>query len=254
MYLLLGTLAVGIVICVVLILRSHNPGWQVLPALGWIGGLLVIGGFFLLPWISIGPPGTVERNAAWIASKTEVIDAIKRLPGFESWLASVNAPTGADIIAILEHPIQNTFLDYARTGRLINAYHYMDLVRRVNPLVVLVMAGGLLSALAGVVFSLRRLIFSRYDAQSAFQIFASMAALSFLFLLSVFTTFDTLGSVDDFKLRLMAALAEAHMSTGVWCVLLGLALVAISGIADLIHSLAPWQNVTLDSEYLNDYS
>jgi len=202
---------------------------------------VTVGSFALLPWISLGPSGTIEKNAAWIADKTEIINIFKELPGFQGWLASMDAPTAEDIVAALDHPAQKNFLEIARTGKIINGYRFIGLVIKVKPVLTLAIVGGTLAALAGASLNLRRLITSKYDAQGGFKIITSISILCLFLLLSFIPLFDTLGATDDIKLRLLVTLAETRMAVGAWWMLLGLVFLSVSGIGDWIQTIAPWQ-------------
>jgi hypothetical protein len=254
MWIMLGIIFAGIVISAILMIRSRRPRGMVLPTLGWIGGLLAMSSFFLMSWITLGPPGTVAKNAGWIASQGTILNTIKQLPGLDRWLSAVQVPHGEDILASLDLPVKESFLKYAETGRTINGCHYMGLIRRVKPIITLIIATGVLAALTGAVLGLLRLITSTRRFRPAQQIVASLSFFSFILLLPALTTFDSMGSLDDFKLRLLTILAQTRVATGAWLCLFGFLLVGISGIADLVPGLSHRQDAPLDLEISQEYS
>jgi hypothetical protein len=120
MVFLIITVSIAIIMSVVLLLRSRNPTWLVFPALGWIGGGLVLCSLILLPWISCGPPGTIGRNATWLASKTEIIKVLGGLPEFMPWNSSMAGLKADDILKMLEHPAQRNLIDAVDSGRIVS--------------------------------------------------------------------------------------------------------------------------------------
>jgi hypothetical protein len=242
-------LSVGLVIAVILLIRSSNRASQILPVLGWVGSLLILCSYIFLSWIKFGPLYTIEINADWIASKIEIVDAIKQIPGFDELFNEIHTLSGNDIIQAIDHPAREKVLEFSQDGRLINGFNLMTLIRAVNPPVVLLLGLGVLIALVGSIINLSRLITSRHDVQTLSRVFAVVVIFLFLALTTIFTTFDTLCSVDDFNVRLLTTLAETQISHGVWCALLGFALLAISEITDLVPSMNLTKNTSQDDTF-----
>lgn len=239
-------LVVSLLISTYLVLRGKNRGRLFLTAVGWTGALLILGSIYFLPWIRTGNIGTVEKNAGWIARQGEIIESIKKVPGFENWLADIQVPTGDDIVDALEHPVKERFLYYVDNGVNINAWHFMRMVRKVQPVIFLYIGSAVLCAGVGVILNLRRMILSVLDGQILFRIITISSAITLMLIMSEITRFDTLGATGELEVRLLTTLAETRLGPGAGFCLLGLAMLAASGVADFLPTPARENETEMD--------
>jgi hypothetical protein len=242
-------LTLAVLVAAVLVLRSSVPFWQVFPALGWIGGVLGLCSLFLLPWITAGPPGTVVKNADWIASKTEIVDTIKQIPEVADRFPTVSSLTGNDILEIIEHPVKAEFLEIVETGTQINGIRIMGLVLRIRPNLTLSIAFAGLVAISGTLLNLARLVQGPSSLKGLSKVMSVVAVFFIIMLLSYITPLDTFGQTDEFDLRLLAALAENQVASGCWWMIISLFLLSISGLLEWLSSSPPDKTVEEDNYY-----
>jgi hypothetical protein len=226
-----------------LLVAIRNAHWrlQLLPAIGWVGTWLTIGAIVMFDWILPAPPGTLERNADWLASHTAVIEGLKQLPGFSDWLSSARALTGADVIRALDHPVRDRFLDIIHRGQRVNGLQVLGLLMKVRPVLVLAITFGGLVAMVGGALNLRRLLTNQYNDGDLLKIVTVFCGLCGLTLISYLPILDTLGNTDDFVLKILISLAEVEVASGGWWMVLGLFLTGVSAIGDWFPGLAAWR-------------
>ena len=236
------------ILAIVLVIRSAQPEQRILPALGAWGGVLSLASLFFLPWVDLAPASVLQKNAAWIASQTEVVRTIKTIPGLKDWLGGVNALTAEDVIQLLGDQVNPGFVELARQGFLLNGYRLALLASRHNPLLTLSIILGSVLVFILSVLQLRRLIASPSDWQGAGKVLVAILALCWLILATCMPGLDTLGDVENFSLRLLMALAETRVASGGWITLLGWFFVLLAGVIDWqpTSRTSPWSELNDD--------
>ncbi len=236
----------------ILALRNKSLLQQILPVLGWIGACLTIGAVCLLAWLNGGPPGTFKQNVDWMASQTEIVDMLKERLNLGSAITSISVLHGADIIAAINHPAREDLLAILEPGGQIRGLLLLKIVIRVRPIVVLAVVLGSLAAIITGLVNLGRLINQSHYLLGLMKALSCIMVISLTILVTYIPSLDTFGQVDNFGLRLLAAMAELEVGDGGWWMLLGLGLTIVSTFGDWVPTLV-LKTLSLDdnqSEFL----
>lgn len=211
---------------VMVLLTSHAKNRTILvPAwLGWLGSLLVFGALLVLPWATTGPPGAFQRNVGWLADQAVYLDLLRQLPVMQEMVASVRVDSVDDIRLLLDRPETHGLLAHVDQGGPISAWRLISLARPVSLWLPAALAAGLLAAALALLASLLALASGSGLGARLGMGSGIMAAASLILLLGKLPFIDTLGTTDNFPVRLIAVLGEARVAAGGWWMAVGLLL------------------------------
>jgi len=198
----------------------------------WMGSISALSSFFFLTWIELGPPGTILKNAKWLAQQTLVIDTLKQIPGLDQALAKTTAWTAQDVINVLDDPIKPRLLEISESGEQVNGYLVLELLLETD----LFNAVGIIFALFIVVIALVIGLAGLLGQQAPKPLMIGLVAggvFSVLVMLFSLPQLDTLGTYDEIFLRLLMTLAEARVSGGGGWFILGLFLIVAGSVLNM---------------------
>ena len=217
----------GVMFWGIAVRRFHDGMEMTTAGLGWIGSLLVLISFLALVWIKPSDPQAFEKNLKWMQKRQkEIEDVLEKIP-------EINTTLGMDemsIYQLLDSGETHDFLKYAKTGKSMYAWHLLKLSWSIAPELSIVMVLGLLSGLIGTLIAISEMLAGRRMWRALAICNAVMAGISFAFIISKVAFLDTLGTFENARIRLIAALAEMEISSASWWMLMGLFLVVLSGV------------------------
>lgn len=223
--LLLGSLTV-----LLLLARQTRDRTYLAPAwLGWIGSLLVCGAFLILPWVTMGPNGTFQRNAEWLTENVTVFEDLKQVPALQSLLASLEFGSLDAVHRTLSSPETDEFLNLVEQGVTLPAWTLLRLAWPVSPLLSLALTGGLLAASIGLVASCLALSATPASGRALGVASGALAALSVVLLAVRVPVIDTIGNTDNILIRLISVMGGVQVASGGWCMVLGCMLLLAAG-------------------------
>jgi len=193
----------------------------------WLGVSLYLAAFWGLAWVRLGPPDALERNAAWLASKSEALRYLKSLPGLEHLDIDGSIWNSKDVVDAIEHPAKGPLLALAVTGSPITGWRALQLTWIIRPglnnpvllgLLVTLLAGLLASGEMGLGLCPPRWLTLSTTVAAWLALFGLVGQMPFI---------DTFGQVDDIYLRLLTSLIMTEVGNGIWTASFGLLLSAL---------------------------
>jgi hypothetical protein len=235
----IGVLMTGGIMAGVWLARGQV--WKKLPVvLNWMGVLIALGSFFFLPWITFGPPDVIEKNTAWLAKQSLVLDTLKKLPGSNKLFESPIPWTAQEIWNALHHPLKDRIFQISVTGEYINGWALSNLLIQTDWVDIFFLILSVIVIFLAIVQSLLGL-FSQKKIPQPFLIgMAFYSGLVFIGLLMGIPRLDLLGKENDIILRLIMVLAEVHVAGGAGWYVTGLLMIFCSSV---ISSIWPVSNV-----------
>lgn len=224
---------------VLLTARAQNrsalaPAW-----LGWIGAMLVLGAFMILPWAVTGPSGVFTRNASWLVDQAAYLELLRQVPVVQEKVAALQLDTVDDIRLLLARPETSQFLAQVEQGGSFSAWQLLQMARPVSLWLPIALVAGLLAAFLALVASL----VAQASASRAGAMLGAgagvVAVIGLALLLGKLPFIDTLGVTDNFVVRLIAVLGEVRVAAGGWWMAAGLLLVVCASVLYRLFGRAP---------------
>ncbi len=218
-----------VVFSVVLTARSQNKQLATVLVVSWMGSILALTSFFLLPWIKLGNPGTIQQNAQWIAKQTEVINIIKKLPGLDEWLKGITDLTANEVLDALKSPIKNEFFQLAESGKPFTGLVMVRFLFSTSPIVGVLF---LFNQAVAIISSLVSLIFMLKQTSSRPVSIGLVAAtgIGFVGVITAIPSLDTFCVTSDAASRIITVMAQSTVSYGGGVHAIGLLTIAIANL------------------------
>lgn len=198
----------------------------------WLGSIVALSSFFFLTWIELGPPGTILKNAEWLAQQTLVIDTLKQLPGLEQALAKTTAWTAQDVINAIDNPIKPRLLEISESGEQVNGYLMLELLFETDLFNAVSIVFALFIIVSALVIGLTGLLGQQAPKLLMSGLFTG-SIFSALVMLFSLPQLDTLGARHEIFLRLLMTLAETRVSGGGGWYILGLFLIITGSVLSM---------------------
>jgi len=234
---------IGIIVAGIMLAQSSDKS-KFYIVLRWLGAVTALGSFFFLPWIVLGPPGSIFKNSGWLAEQTLILDNLKQLPGLDQALASTTALTAQDIWNAMDHSIKGRIMQISENGDLVTGWRLTGLLFETDWANVFIFV---LSSVI-VIFALITSLLGMVEIPSKFLARPLLVASGFVFVsaLTSLPTLDTLGDSNDIFLRMIMSLAESRVASGGGWYCIGLFLIILSNVLENFSSGPISQNESND--------
>ena len=225
------TLIIGIVIFWrISAKRFHDDIAKLAAGLTLLGGLVTLISFLALVWSKPGDPNAFARNLKWARDRqTMIVSMLKQT-------SEMDISSGVDSIslhALLENDETEGFLRHSERGDPFYAWQIGRLCWSYAPELSIGLMAGVLSGLLGVLIATREMIAGEIRWRILAVGNTVIAAAGFLMIISKITFLDTLGTISNIQIRLIATLAEMEITLAPWWMAFGLFLLILSGIVHI---------------------
>ena len=219
--------------------RFHDDTAMLAAGLTLLGGLLTLIAVLALVWSKPGDPNAFRRNLKWARERQSmIVSMLKQRPEMD---VSSEAES-ISLRALLENDKTNDFLRHSEKGDPFYAWQIGRLCWSVAPELSIGLMIGVLSGLIGVLIAIREMI----AGGIRWRIFAIgnavIAGIGFLLVIPKIAFLDTLGTIANIQIRLIATLAEMEITLAPWWMVLGLFFLILSGVIHFLGDESPEQN------------
>lgn len=213
------------------------------------GGVLLSSSLFMLTWVNFGTPGTAERNVTWIQSHEETNWLLSPFTQkLNSW-PHEGSSQELDILSLYADAPYKEYLSMANQGKILSGWNILIFSKKTAPLLSVFLMSSLAIGIFSAVLGIFQLINNDQGKKgSTMGVLALASAIVFLFILLNSPYLDSLGTTDEFNMRLLAALVGAKVACGHWFLLAGLFFIFLAGLTDAIWVFAPQRDKDLKFE------
>lgn len=212
--------------------RFSDDMLSIATGLTWVGSLSVLLAFGTMIWVRPGVPQAFEKNTHDLEKgQAALITILKRVPE----LNSSTMLTNTSLRSLLDSESSHEFLLGAEKDRGLMAWQLISMGRRVSPEFAASLGFGLLAGLIAFILAAWNILTGGQTITRGIGMgnaFIAGASLLILFLRIAFV--DTLGTIANIRIRLIAALAEMEVTWAPWWFIIGLFLVALAGVAFML--------------------
>lgn len=217
-----AVLFLGSLAAMILRTRQDRDRTYLAPAwLGWLGSLLVCGSLLILPWATVAPTGTFQRNAEWLTQNTDLLDKLREVPALQPLLASIQLGSVDAIRQTLSSPETQEFLTLVEQGDTLSAWALLRLAWPVSPLLSLAIVMNLLAAIISLAASLLTLSSAPNSGRILGMASGVLAVAGLTALVVRIPIIDTIGNTDNFLIRIIAVMGGVQVASGGWWMVLG---------------------------------
>ncbi|MBN1874684.1 MAG: hypothetical protein JXA33_10675 [Anaerolineae bacterium] len=218
---------------VVFVIRHSENNNRWLSWGGFLGSVLALLAFFLLPWVELGGISAFQQNIEWIVANFNTLDSL--LIQLSLSPTSVSPET---LCSIFDDRTTYAFLSLVQKGNDFHAWQLMQAAFRVQPPLVMALGLSLLIALASGLVDVWRLMTGNWQWGSRIRKYLPLCSIVvILLLLGYFPLLDSLGAPDNLKVRLLAALASAKVGCGLCWMVVGMIAAILGSIRDWLPSV-----------------
>lgn len=209
---------------------QNNNRW--LSWIGFLGSILALSAFFLLPWVELGGVEVFRHNIGWVASNFNTLDSL--LIRISLPPTSISSDT---LILALRDQVTCMFLSLIQKGGDFHAWQLMQAAFRVHPPLVMALGLSFLITLLSAVVDFGRLLTGDPEWHSSIRRYLPLCNIVLILLLLSYLPFlDSLGTPGNFKIRVLAALAAAKVGCAPWWMIVGMLVSVLGGMRDWIFA------------------
>ncbi len=227
---LMAGLLFSLVLVMLAVRRRADGLAAAVVGVGFAGSALTLAGLLVYPWAVPAPATVFEQNALWLAQHSALLQPLQKVPLFGQALASLDLSSPDSLRASLEQSQAGLLVQQVAAGHSLFSWHLWQLGWRVSPLLSTGLTAAFLASLTSAGLVIASLLSGGMVLPRLGVAVAAAAGLGLLLLVTRMTTVDSLGSSDDFVVRLTAALAQVRVGPGIWWTLLGLVLLIAFGL------------------------
>ena len=216
------------------------------------GSILAVGAWLFLPWLTIGGPGTFEKNARVLTFEAGPGQDLRTLPVLQDIFARLGLESVDAIRAQFQKPQDLTLIVASEQSSFINGWMLASLVKE-RSLTLWVSAWvAVICAVLGLGLSFMRLFIGWDWGRWGGRIISVLALVSLLFLLFQLPGLEHLGGETNLSARMLTALLEVHLGPGGGWALLGTTLAGLAFACDWTPLLEQ-RNSPSSSTYSQEY-
>lgn len=205
----------------------------------WITGVLGLTSFFGLSWVTYAEPGTISENAKIVSQKASFWEALADYPLFEEILSEKQLMSQQDILILFEEYPYNSYVDIIESEKKITGWQLMQLSRYKKPEFSVLLGVSVILMLLSTLAAFIQLLPIGKVSSSLKGFLSLILVILIINFLQYIPTFDTLGLTEDFKMRLLAVLAEAQISETYLLYLMSWVFIVVSGLEYIFLIFAP---------------
>jgi len=215
----------------------RHRSWEFLPALVmFVGSIVSVSGFWTLDWVRFSDKEAIDVNVDWIATQTSFLETMHALPGMSSVAPTLNKLTRDDVLGWFgESPFQE-YLSFARTARSLDGLDILRLGLKIAPVLSISLITAMLICFLGALAGFVSVAGAKLGPYPHFVLWIS-ACISLVIFISQISFLDTLGAINDLRMRMLVAITGAVITGGYWSIVGGLiAIVFSNGLMMVVYS------------------